>query len=154
MNMRSAAAGFVLLAGILLAGIATAAGGRTESDVREITLKAAAFLEEKGIDAARKAFYAEGPFRHDEIYVNVIDGNGFWRIYPPSPQSEGRSVFELRDVDGKFLVQDILDVARTKGEGWVEYRWLNPVTNQIQPKVSYVKSVPGQGLIVYVGAYK
>jgi cytochrome c len=70
------------------------------------------------------------------------------------PTNEGRSVLHVRDATGKFLVQDIIKIAGEQGEGWVEYRWINPETKQVGPKTSYVKKVPETDLIVYVGIYK
>ncbi len=121
---------------------------------RELTVEAANLLKEQGIDAARRTFHAPGKFRHDEIYVNVIDANGTWLVYPPNPKNEGKSVLNVRDADGKLLVQEIIRVAREEGEGWVEYRWLNPATNAIEPKATFVRHVPERGLIAYVGIYR
>jgi signal transduction histidine kinase len=123
-------------------------------DVRLLTVKAASILAASGVEKARDRFHAEGEFRRGEIYVNVIDLNGTWLIYPPNPKNEGKSVLNVRDAEGKLLVQEIIQVAREKGEGWVEYHWLNPASNRIEPKVSYVKLVPERGVVTYVGLYK
>ncbi|MGE5476321.1 MAG: cache domain-containing protein [Bacteroidales bacterium] len=122
--------------------------------VKALTLEAAKLLQTRDLDSARRTFHAEGQYRNGEIYVNVIDGNGTWLIYPPNPKHEGKSVLNVRDADGKLLVQEIIAVARGKGEGWVEYRWLNPVSNRVEPKMSYVKQVPDKDMVVYVGIYR
>lgn len=122
--------------------------------VKGLTLDAARLLQTRDLEQARRTFHADGPFRFGEIYVNVIDGNGTWLVYPPNPKHEGKSVLNVRDADGKLLVQDIIRTARDKGEGWVEYRWLNPVSNRIEPKLTYVKQVPGKDMVVYVGMYR
>ncbi|TAN69516.1 MAG: chemotaxis protein [Magnetospirillum sp.] len=126
----------------------------TMNDVKAITLKAAALLAGDGVDKTRETFHAEGEFRKGEIYVNVIDLNGTWLIYPPNPKNEGKSVLNVKDAGGKLLVQEIIKVAKEQGEGWVEYHWLNPASNKIEPKLSYVKMVPEHGIITYVGLYK
>jgi signal transduction histidine kinase len=54
----------------------------------------------------------------------VSNGRGTWLIYPPNPRNEGKSVLNVKDSNGKLLVQEIIQVARDKGEGWVEYHWL------------------------------
>lgn len=142
------------LAAMMLAGAAQAADKPTAEEVKALTLEAAGLLQGRGLEAARRAFHAEGTYRFGEIYVNVIDGNGTWLVYPPNPKHEGKSVLNVRDADGKLLVQEIVATARTQGEGWVEYRWLNPVSNRIEPKLSYVKAVPGKDMVVYVGMYR
>lgn len=153
MNRRGIMA---LVLGALLAGAlpAGAVEKPTADQVKELTLEAAKLLQTRDLDQARRTFHADGPFRFGEIYVNVIDGNGTWLVYPPNPKHEGKSVLNVRDADGKLLVQDIIRTARDTGEGWVEYRWLNPVSNRIEPKLTYVKQVPGKDMIVYVGMYR
>lgn len=122
--------------------------------VRALTLKAAALLADEGVDAVRPRFHAQGEFRFGQIYVNVIDLNGAWVIYPPAPRNEGKSVLNVTDSDGKLLVREIIKVAEDQGEGWVEYRWLNPASNRIEPKLTFVKRVAGKDLIAYVGLYR
>ncbi|MGE5515629.1 MAG: cache domain-containing protein [Bacteroidota bacterium] len=138
----------------LAAAPAWAADKPTADQIKALTLEAARQLQSGDLETARRAFHAEGQFRTGEIYVNVIDGTGTWLIYPPNPKHEGKSVLNVRDADGKLLVQDIVRVARSQGEGWVEYRWLNPVSNRIEPKVSYVKYLPERDMVVYVGVYR
>jgi cytochrome c len=148
---------FVCLVAIAMAALTPsshAADKFTAEDAKALTLKAAALIQDKGVDAARPILEALGEFKHDEVYVNVIDTTGTWRIYPPMPAGEGRSVLDVKDATGKFIVRDIIKTASEQGEGWVEYRWLNPDTKEIGPKISFVKRVSGTDLIAYVGIYK
>lgn len=143
-----------LFLSLLAVPAAAAADKPTAEQAREITLKAADIIARDGIDKARPQFHAEGPFRFGEIYVNVIDLNGTWLIYPPNPRNEGKSVLNVRDADGKLLVQDIIRTASERGEGWVEYRWLNPASNAIEQKTTFVKLIAERQVIAYVGVYK
>ncbi|WP_043744121.1 cache domain-containing protein [Paramagnetospirillum magneticum] len=147
---------FLLLLPLALgfAAAAQAAERPTREQIQALTLKAAALVAAEGMEKAREAFHRQGEFRFGEIYVNVIDGNGTWLIYPPNPRNEGKSVLNARDSNGKLLVQEIIQTARDKGEGWVEYHWLNPASNRIEPKITYVKNVPEKGAITYIGLYK
>lgn len=146
---------FALVLGLGLAvGAAAADRKPTQEDAKATAEKAAALIAAQGLDEAAKQFNADGEFKWGEIYVNVIDLKGVWKVYPPRPAGVGQSVINAKDPDGKLLVQDIVKVATESGEGWVEYRWLNPETNKIQPKITFVKKVPGQDLIAYVGIYK
>ena len=140
----------------LFAGAATAQTAKPSmDDAKNITVKAVALVAARGVDEAAKVFNADGEFKFGEIYVNVIDLAGTWKVYPPRPAGVGQSVVNVKDPDGKMIVQEIIRVAgEAAGEGWVEYRWLNPASNKIEPKVTYVKKVPGQDLIAYVGIYK
>ncbi|MCG5239017.1 cache domain-containing protein [Azospirillum doebereinerae] len=148
----------LLLAGLFTVGIAGAVLAQTakptQEEAKAITLKAAELIAAKGLDEAATSFNAEGEYKRGELYVNVVDFAGVWKVYPPRPAGVGQSVINVKDPDGRFVVQDVLAVAKGAGEGWVEYRWLNPATNKIEPKVTYVKRVPGQDLVAYVGIYK
>ncbi|HYE00761.1 MAG TPA: cache domain-containing protein [Alphaproteobacteria bacterium] len=143
---------------VLAAGLAFGAQAQTAKptvdDAKRITLQATDLIQAKGLEGAAPSFNADGEYKFGEIYVNVIDFEGKWLVYPPRPAGVGQSVLNVKDADGKFLVQEIIKVAKDQGEGWVEYRWMNPAVNKIQPKVTYVKRVPGKDLIAYVGIYK
>jgi cytochrome c len=41
----------------------------------------------------------------------------------------GRNVSAMRDVAGKPFFAEMLEIAKTRGSGQVEYRWLNWVNN-------------------------
>jgi cytochrome c len=143
----------VAMASFAVTGVFAQAKKPTQDEVKAIAVKAADFVAAKGVDEAAKAFTSEGEFKFGEIYVNVIDTQGNWVIYPPKPENKGKSVLNFVDEDGKELGKDILNTG-LKGEGWTEYRWKNPASNSIQPKITYVKKVPGKDLIAYVGIYK
>lgn len=151
-------AGVVSLALAVLAAGSAAAGEparASRDEVQALTVQAAQVVAaDCALGEARERFMAPGEFLRGEVYVNVIDTNGTWRIYPPNPRNVGKSVLNAKDQDGRFLVQDIIRTAAEEGEGWVSYRWLNPATNRIEDKDSYVKAVPACGLIVYIGAYR
>jgi len=141
----------------LLGGVFPAAAQEkpTQEQVQTLTREAAALVAQVGVDKAREAFHPKDTkWNFGEVYVNVIDTKGTWLIYPPRPAGEGNSVLQVKDADGRFLVQDIIKVATEQGEGWVEYRWMNPASNRIEPKVTFVKKVEGQDLIAYVGIYR
>ena len=147
-----AAAAIVLVSA--LTGQAMAQATSDPEVAKALALKAAALVKEQGVDAAKPLLHAQGEWKHDDIYVNVMDLTGTWLVYPVKPEAEGKSVINVKDADGKMLVQELVNTAKDKGEGWVEYRWLNPVTNKIQPKVTFVKMVPERNVFVYVGVYK
>lgn len=145
---------FAVLLCLASAAPASAQDKPTPDTVRRLTLRAAEMISADGLNAARRHFYAPGEFRFGEIYINVIDLNGTWVVYPPAPKNEGKSVLNVTDMDGKLLVRQIIAVAMDQDEGWVEYRWLNPATNRIEPKLTFVKRVRGKDLIAYAGIYR
>jgi methyl-accepting chemotaxis protein len=125
---------------------------KTSQDAKSLTIQAARYLSEHGIDAAEKAFLAQGTYRFGDIYVCVVDHEGHWVIYPPKPENKGQSILGFVDPDGVKLGEHIVQVGRL-GEGWTEYKWNNPLTGRIQKKLTYVKAAEGRNYYVYVGIY-
>lgn len=148
---------WVWVAVVLVWGLAGWSGGPTRAqdadEVKAITLRAARYLQDHSIAEAAQAFDHDGEFKSGELYVNVIDLEGRWVIYPPRPENRGRSILNFIDADGIELGKEIL-AQGLAGEGWTRYRWLNPVSGTVQPKVTYVKRVPDVPLIVYSGLYR
>lgn len=64
----------------------------------------------------------------------------------------GKDLEELKDVDGKLFVAEMRKLANEKGQGWVDYKWSNPVTKKIEQKSSYVESA--NDVWLGVGIYK
>jgi cytochrome c len=140
---------------LVMQGSAHAGSGKpTRDEVEALTRKAAAIVETQGVEAAREIFNKDGEFKFGEIYVNLIDFKGAWLIYPPRPASVGQNVINLRDADGRSLIQDIVKVARENGEGWTEYRWINPVSNKVEMKLTYVKRIADKDIAASIGIYK
>ena len=152
--MKRLSLAMAVLAALLLGAPARADDKPTSDEIKILTLEAANLVASNGVEAAKAKFHAEGEFKHGEVYVNVIDTNGTWLIYPPAPKNEGKSVLNAKDADGKLLVQEIIQLAMQHGEGWVDYRWLNPANNSIEWKSSYVKLIPERNAIAYVGLYR
>jgi len=63
----------------------------------------------------------------------------------------GREVSSFTDVDGKAFGAEMLDAASPDG-AWVDYKWLDPATDQIEPKSSWL--VEHGGYIFGAGIYK
>src|SRR6476646_9741898 len=68
----------------------------------------------------------------------------------PSPR--GQDIAELRAVDGKPHVRNILDKAKRKGKGGEDYMWPNPITQRVEQKSVYFELC--DGIIVACGVYR
>ena len=98
--------------------------------------------EAVGPDKAFPDFDAKDGSWHDrDLYVTVLDNNGVMLAHGTNPGLIGKSVLEVKDVDGRSLTRETLAV---KEAGWVNYKWQNPLTKAVEPKVVY--SRPGRGL--------
>lgn len=78
-------------------------------------------------------------------YSFVIDQQCQSLVYPLDYRS---------DEDGCSQVEvDILDVATSEeGQGWVKYQWLNPASNEVETKSSFIMGMELDGETVAIGA--
>lgn len=80
-------------------------------------------------DTALAEFGRQGRFIDKELYVYVLASDGTMLTSGGSSASLiGRNVSAMRDVAGKPFFAEMLEIAKTRGSGHVEYRWLNWVT--------------------------
>ncbi|HEY1115449.1 MAG TPA: cache domain-containing protein [Chitinophagaceae bacterium] len=94
---------------------------------------------QKDKDNAFRLFHdPAGPFRAKDAYIFILDTNGVELVNPAHPILEGRNVLNLKDTRGKFLVQEMLKMARTRGSGWVDYMWPKPGESVSTQKSTYV----------------
>jgi cytochrome c len=121
---------------------------------KDLAIAAAELIGTKGLDdGCPEMRVSGGHFYRGETYAFIMDLKGVWRCFPPKPAAEGQSALEVQDPDGKLLVKEMNEIAATKGEGWVNYRWNNPATGKIEPKFTYIKRIPGTDLYSASGYY-
>ena len=41
---------------------------------------------------------------------------------------------DVKDADGKYFIRERIEMANKKGSGWQDYKFVNPLTKQIEPK--------------------
>ena len=115
-----------------------------------MAIKAAEYLKVVGPDKAFPEFDAkDGPWHDRDLYVYVLDDTGVMLAHGTNPGLIGKSLLEFKDVDGKPITQDALAV---KDIGWINFKWQNPLTKAVEPKVAYIVRVGGYAVVV--GAYK
>ena len=76
-----------------------------------------------------------------------------WLAHPLKPELIGQNQIGQKDWSGgKYFRREIQEVARSKGRGWVEFEYVNPLNHQHDHKTTYVEGV--DDLIVCAGAYQ
>lgn len=151
-------AGFVVC-GIIAAGAASPGGALaaekrgTEKDAVAMVKKAAAFIKANGKDKAfAEISDPKGQFVDGDLYVTVYDMNGTCLAHGFNKKMVGKNMIDLKDVDGKPFVKERNELAKTKDSFWVDYKYANPVTKQIESKTQYTEKVGD--VLVCCGAYK
>ena len=132
----------------------SAAGKRgTAAEAEAMVKKAIAMAKAKGNDAA----FAEinnknGQFTDRDLYVFVYDMGGKVAAHGLNPKMIGKELIDMKDADGKEFVKERVEIAKTKGSGWQDYKFTDPITKMIEHKRAYVER--HGDLIFGCGIYK
>ena len=141
---------FALIAALPLSS--AVADPPTKDEVVATVKKAVAFYKENGRAKALEEFNNKnGQFAKGEDYVDVHDLNGVCVAHPISPAKVGLNRMDQSDSAGKFYVKDLVDAAKQKPSGWIEYVMKNPTTGKLENKTAYWEM--HDGLIFKAGTY-
>jgi cytochrome c len=144
---------FLLLTVFFLIACNTAYSAQPPIEARAMAEKAASYLQAQGLERATEQFQrSQGPFRKKELYIFVLTTNGDIVVNGARPQMVGTGLADRRDPDGKDFAKEIIQGAKIKGSGWVDYKWTNPATKKVALKSTYY--VKAGDYIVCCGAYK
>ena len=126
----------------------------TENDAQAIVRKALNFYRKNGRDLLLKELNnPQGEFRKGELYAFAYDRNMTMRAHPVKPELVGQNLLDKKVwAEGKYFRKEIQKVALSRGSGWVDYQYENPVNKKILQKTTYVEMV--DDLIICAGAYK
>ena len=119
---------------------------------------AAASTSEEAYAFMEENFRTPGPWSHEDIHLGALlpDGTSFFHAVTPS--LEGQNLWEVQDLTGRFLVQELIAAALAGGE-FVRYFWDNPVIEgdeeEGSPKVGFgiLVTLDGTELIIGSGVY-
>jgi cytochrome c len=132
---------------------ATAGAHGTPEEAKAMVDKAVALIQSDGADKAFTVIDdSSGPFVTNDLYVFVSGFDGVTKAHGVTKAMIGKNLLNVKDADGNYFVQEMIDLAKTKGEGWVDYKWVNPTTHRIEAKTTFVRRVGD--LIVGCGVYK
>lgn len=151
------AVGAFIAAFLLLSPLAGNAAERgSAAEAKALVEKAVAKVKTDGPKAAFAAFESkDGGFVDRDLYIFVFDFEGKILSHGASKNLIGQNFVtqQIKDADGKVFAAEFIEVAKTKGEGWVDYKWANPVTQAVEPKSSFVKKVDDT-MLLGCGFYK
>jgi cytochrome c len=151
-NRRTA----LLLAAIVIQGAlmpAHAGEFGTREEAVAIAERVAASVAAQGTDATFKAITDKSKeFTDRDLYPFVYTMDGVNVAHGANSALVGKNLIGLKDQNGKFLIQEIVTVAKSEKPGWVDYKWPNPINKKIEDKSAYVIKVGDYA--VGVGVYR
>ncbi len=144
----------ILVVGLLvgMTSIALASRG-TAKEAKGMLDKAVAYLKANGKDKAFPVFNDQkGKFVKEDLYIYVLDQNGVVVSHGANAALIGKNLIDLKDSDGKQFIKAILDGAKAKGKGTMDYKWTNPTSKKVEAKSIFFEKVGD--LVVACGFYK
>jgi methyl-accepting chemotaxis protein len=140
-------------AALTFAGIVMADDMATPDEAKAMSQKAQTAVNDMGADAAFAAFAADdGGFKDKDLYVFCMDMDGVMLSHAVKPELVGKNLLDFNKY-GDELFKDMVAMAKDSGEGWVDYNWPYPGTDEVKAKTSYIMTNDG-GFFCGVGAYK
>jgi cytochrome c len=122
------------------------------AEARAMVQKAVAAIRTNGADAVIAAVNRHDPrFVDRDLYLVIYDMQGH-ALAHLNPRMVGKDLLMLRDADGKLFIRERIDIASKQGSGWQDYKFLNPLSQQIEPKSMYLER--HEQFIIGCGIYK
>ncbi|MGB1227448.1 MAG: cache domain-containing protein, partial [Poseidonibacter sp.] len=86
-------------------------------------------------------------------YFWINDTDAVIVMHPIKPQLNGKDLINYKDKGGKQIFKEFASVAKSKGEGFVDYVWPKPNFEKPQAKVSFVKLFKPYNWVIGTGEY-
>jgi signal transduction histidine kinase len=123
---------------LVLGGFPLAASSATKDEAVAMVKKAVATIKDEGPDKA----YTEiddpkGPFVDRDLYIVVSRMDGVILAHGADKTRIGTNQLNDKDADGKEFSKERVELAKTEPSFWQSYKFMNPVTKQVEPKQMY-----------------
>jgi signal transduction histidine kinase len=129
-----------------------AESGATPAEAKALLEKASAYYKSVGRKQAFADFTAKRRMFSDrDLYVFCIDTNRMMVANGGFPGIVGTSADTIIDVNGKGLGKAAWEAVSDKGEGVVRYRWVDPITHNLESKTTFLAKTGDD--VCGVGAY-
>jgi cytochrome c len=90
----------------------------------------------KTLDAVTSGKFMEGSF-----YVMCQDMEAVVLAHPTDKTLIGRKMLDVPDANGKQWNREVVELMKTKGKGWVNFKFMNPSSKKMENKSSYFEKV-------------
>jgi len=137
-HLRAAAA--LLLSAVISVSAWAAGASRTEAQGQ--VGAAVGHVKKVGVEQAAKDFNAAPEWKVKGMNVIFNDMKGVVLASSLNERLVGKQTLEMKDPSGKAFVKEFTAAAQ-KGEGWIDYQFINPETKQLEERSMFVRRVAG-----------
>ncbi|MEA2111674.1 MAG: cache domain-containing protein [Campylobacterota bacterium] len=86
-------------------------------------------------------------------YTFVLSTKGKILMNASIPEYEGKNLSDIKDKNTTSVINNIISKLRDKDSAQLAYEWLNPSTNKVEIKYTYIQKVPNSDWIIGSGFY-
>lgn len=135
-----------------LAPAALAAESGTKDEAVAMVKRVLERIKTDGAEATFKAISDPSitEFHEGNLDPFVLDLNGML-LAGATRSAIGKNLLDVKNADEKYPVRMMIELAKGPGNGWLEYKWLNPRTKIQQKKATYIEKI--DTYIVGAGIY-
>ena len=125
----------------------------TRADAEKMVKKGVEFLKKHGMDKASAEMTAPSKtFVDRDLYLVIYDMNGVPMAHGQNPKQVGKQLIDLKDPDGKPFVRERVELAKSQGRFWQDYKFTDPLTKKVLPKQMYCER--SDDVVVCGGIYR
>lgn len=144
------AAATSLLCSVAMAGAEERA---TKKEAEAMVKKAVAAYKAGGEKVFADFTAPSKKYASKDLYIVVYDVNGKCVAHGQNAKQVGKDLIGMKDPDGKAFVKERVDLAKTKGSFWQDYKFTDPLTKKVLAKQMYCEKADDKNIICG-GVYK
>ncbi len=137
---------------VLAAPLSFAEDFADKGDAQAIVAKAVKAVSTNRDGALKEITGKDAKWIHKDLYPVVYDMNGVCLAHGQNPKQVGKDLIDLADADGKEFIKERVELAKSKGKFWQDYKFTDPVSKKVLPKEAYCEKAGD--VIVCAGVYK
>jgi signal transduction histidine kinase len=122
---------------------ALGAGNANRNDAVAMVKRGISYIKANGPEKAYPEISNKtGGFVDRDLYLVVYGLDGKCLAHGANAKQVGKDLLDLTDVDGKYFVKERVSLVKAKPAGfWQEYKFTNPVSKKVEPKVMYCEKL-------------
>lgn len=141
----------LLCAVTLVAASCATWAGATKSEAVSQANAVVAHFKQVGNDQGLKDLNTEPAWKTGGMNITYTDTKGLVLASSLNEKLRGKMTMEIKDPNGKEFIKDAIALVTSKGEGWIDYQFINPETKKVEDRTMYVKRYQASGLDGLIG---
>ena len=154
-SIVAASALWLALAAALAPTLATADTKATAAEATAMVKKGVAAIKAAGKDHDKlytEVTAKDGKWADRDLYLVIYSLDGTVKAHGANAKLVGNNLMDMLDIDGKPYIKERIELAKSKGSFWQDYKFTNPTSKKIEPKSMYCEKV--DELVACAGIYK